>query len=444
MSATDPVIGEMADQPPYPPVAQGYYATGILLLAYTLSFVDRQILSLMVEPVKRDLGLSDTAISLLHGFAFAIFYTLVGLFLGRIADQRNRRLLIVGGIAIWCIATASCGFAGSFITLFLARMAVGFGEASLSPAAYSMLADYFPRERRGRAMGLYSLGVYLGSGLAFIVGGVVISKTAQAGDVVLPVLGSFHPWQLAFLIVALPGLLVVPMMLSVREPPRRETGGGAANLAHFTARSSFYAPAIIGYAMLAIVTFAYTSWLPTSFIRTWGWSARDIGLAYGSVMLVFGSAGMISSGFAADWLAQRGMKDAHMRLSIGGTIAAIPFAVALAIINQPIPALAVVALASFCASMSIALAPAVLQLVTPNRLRGQLTALYLLLINLIGMGCGPTMVALLTDYGFGDEAAVKTSLALVTSGAIIASAILLCLSLRPYRRLLAGDLSVAH
>lgn len=422
---------------PWPRPAYGYYVTGILLLAYTLSYVDRQILSLMVEPVKRDLQLTDTQISLLHGFAFAIFYTLVGLILGRLADRRNRRSLIIAGIAIWCVATAACGFAGSLGTLFLARMVVGVGEASLSPAAYSMLADYFQPERRGRAMGLYSLGVYLGSGLAFIVGGLVIAATKDAGSVVLPVLGSFRPWQLAFIIVALPGLLIVPLMLTVREPVRRELAGSEGGFGHFVERRAFYAPAILGYAVLAIVTFAFTAWLPTSFIRLWGWSPKDIGIAYGSIMLVFGSGGMILAGVVADRLAARGRRDAHLWLSIVGTAAAIPFALAAGLVTTPYAALALVALTSFCISMSIALAPAALQSVTPNGLRGQMTALYLLLINLIGMGCGPTLVALCTDYGFGDEMAVRNSITVVTVCAASVSAVLLALSLRPYRRLIA-------
>ncbi|WP_419815526.1 spinster family MFS transporter [Glacieibacterium sp.] len=421
----------------YPTPARGYYVTGVLLLAYTLSYVDRQILSLMVEPVKRDLMLSDTQISLLHGFAFAIFYTLVGLFLGRAADRFNRRTLIIVGIAVWSAATAACGFAGSLAGLFLARMMVGFGEASLSPAAYSMLADYFPRERRGRALGIYSLGVYLGSGLAFIVGGFVIASTKGVDLVTLPLLGDFRPWQLAFLLVALPGLVLVPLMLTVREPVRRELAGGEAGLGHFTANRSFYLPAILGYAVLAIVTFAYTSWFPTAVIRLWGWSVRDIGIAYGVIMLVFGTSGMLLSGFAADKLVARGRADAHLWLSIFGTVAAIPSAIGAGLVSTPYAALAGVALTSFFISMSIALAPVVLQRVTPNGLRGQMTALYLLLINLVGMGMGPTLVALCTDFVFHDELAVRKSITVVTAVAATGSALLLWRSLRPYRLMLA-------
>jgi MFS family permease len=428
---------ETAPKPGYPSARAGYYATGVLLLAYTLSYIDRQILSLMIEPVKRDLGLTDTEVSLLTGFAFAIFYTALGLFFGRVADRRNRRGLIVIGIVIWCLACVACGFATSLLGLFLARMFVGVGEASLSPSAYSMIADYFPKERRGRAVSIYSLGVYLGSGLAFMVGGLVIAATAGTGDVTVPMLGTFHPWQLAFIIVALPGLVVIPLMLTVREPARQETAGGDTGFSHFTDRKSFYAPAILGYAVLAIVTFAFTSWLPSAFIRNWGWSPRDIGLAYGAIMLVFGTGGMLSSGMLADRMAANGRHDAHLLLSLLGTVAAIPCALAAALVGTPLATLALVAATSFFISMSIALAPTALQNVTPNGLRGQMTALYLLLINLLGIGCGPTLVALCTDYVFMDELAVRSSIGVVTVIATTVSALLLWRSLAPYRRLLA-------
>lgn len=227
---------------PYPPgrvstpaptesngLGYAYYVTIILLLAYTLSFVDRQILGLLVQPIKKDLQLSDWVFSIVHGFAFAIFYTFVGIFLGRLADRWNRRNLIVIGMAIWVVATAAGGYVTGFVSLFVARMFVGVGEAALSPAAYSMLADYFPPERRARAMSIYTSGVYIGSATAFIVGGLVIQATSQAGEVVFPLLGSFKPWQAAFIFVALPGIPLVALMYTVREPLRRGLQARAAS-----------------------------------------------------------------------------------------------------------------------------------------------------------------------------------------------------------------------
>lgn len=418
----------------YPDPRYGYYVTFILLLAYTLSFVDRQILGFMVEPVKRDLGLSDTELSILHGFAFSIFYTAVGLFLGRAADRLNRRWLIIFGVAFWCAATVACGFADTYGELFFARVMVGVGEAMLSPAAYSILADYFPKARRARPIGLYSAGVYIGSGLAFIVGGAVIEMMNLTGDVALMGL-NFRPWQLAFVVVGLPGLVMIPLLLTIREPVRREEGGAAPELKHFIAHRRFYFPAVLGFAVLAIVTFAYTAWLPAAFGRTWGWQPGAIGLFYGVTILVSGAAGMLCAGWTSDHLVRRGRADAPIRLSLMATLFAFPVSAGLAFAAGPWMALALVGVTTFLISVSIALAPMALQSVTPNRLRGQMTALYLLMINLIGMGCGPTLVALVTDFGLADEQKLLLSITIVATGAVFVAAILIAVALPHYRGL---------
>ena len=152
-------------EPPYPDPMYAWYVVGILMLAYTFSFIDRQILSLLVGPIRRDLAITDTQMSLLHGLAFAIFYTFLGLPIGRVVDSRSRRKVIIIGITVWSLMTAACGLANRFVTLFLARMGVGVGEATLNPAAYSLITDYFPKEKQGRAMGIYGMGIYMGAGL---------------------------------------------------------------------------------------------------------------------------------------------------------------------------------------------------------------------------------------------------------------------------------------
>ena len=199
-----------------------WYGLAILFIAYTVSFVDRTILSLLVEPIKADLYLSDTQISLLHGLAFAIFYTFLGIPIARLADQRSRKLIITTGICVWSIMTAACGLAGRFSTLFLARVGVGVGEAALSPAAYSMISDMFPKNKLGLALSLYSSGVYVGAGLAFIIGGLAVEAALQLRMPELPLIGIVDGWQVIFFIVGLPGLLVALLMLTVKEPAPRQ------------------------------------------------------------------------------------------------------------------------------------------------------------------------------------------------------------------------------
>lgn len=423
--------------PGYRP-AYAWYVTLVLLLAYTLSFVDRQILGLLVQPIKHDLGLSDAAFSIVHGLAFAVFYTFIGVFFGRIADRRNRRNLILLGVVVWILATAAGGYVTSFFTLFMARVFVGVGEASLSPAAYSMLADYFPPHRRARAMSVYTSGVYIGSATAFIVGGIVISATSQASEVVLPLLGSFRPWQAAFVLVALPGLLLIALLFTVREPARLEhkLAGAAPDLSHLKHNARVYVSLFLANGVIAMITFGITAWLPATFIRQWGWTPGQIGPAYGAIVLTCGIGGMLLSGWLADRLAARGRGDMALTISLVATVILIGISLLFAFAPSPALALTAVALITFFLGMPVALAPSILQAVTPNRLRGQVTSIYLLLVNLIGLGLGPFLVAAGTDYVFDDEARVGLSLGLVCTLSALLGAVCLLVAARPYRALL--------
>ena len=197
-----------------------WYAVFVLLLAYVLSFVDRIILSLLVTPIKEDLGTTDAQMGLLMGFAFAIFYTIAGIPIAKYSDVKSRKMIIAIGIFLWSIMTAVCGLARSFFQLFLARVGVGVGEAALTPAAYSMISDYFSEEKLGRAMAVYKSGAMFGGGLAFIIGGAVVGYVVNSDSIILPLLGEMKPWQMAFIIVGLPGVLIGLLMLTVKEPSR--------------------------------------------------------------------------------------------------------------------------------------------------------------------------------------------------------------------------------
>lgn len=435
-----------------PRLGYAYYVTFVLLFAYTLSFVDRQILGLLVQPIKQDLHLADWAFSIVHGFAFAIFYALMGIFLGRVADRWNRRNLIAIGMVLWVLATGAGGYVTGFATLFLVRMLVGVGEAALSPAAYSMLADYFPPEGRGRAMSIYTSGVYIGSAMAFIVGGVVIQAASQAGQVAIPLLGVFKPWQAAFIYVALPGIPALILIATVREPirrglaalkdgraapPRSDPAEPAPSLAYVLQHPGVYVPLLLAPGVTAMVTFGITAWLPATFIRQWGWTPGEIGPAYGLIILTCGIGGMLISGFLADWLTRSGRLVGSVVISLAATLVLIPAGLLLAFTDSPTVALAAVALTTFFLGMPVALAPPILQAVTPNQLRGQVTSIYLLLVNLIGLGCGPFLVAFFTDFVFHDEMKVGLSLGLVCALAAALGAVCLAAAVIPYRKLMA-------
>ena len=343
-----------------------WYVVCVLMLAYTNSFIDRQILSLLVEPIRAHLGISDTQISLLAGLAFAIFYTVMGLPLARLADQAHRANIIRAGIATWSAMTALCGVAQNFWHLFLARVGVGVGEATLSPAAFSIISDYFPKHRLARAISVYSMGVYLGAGLALMIGGLVIKLVSSAPPVELPVVGTVQPWQLTFFYVGLLGLPILLLMLTVREPLRR-SHGATAHSVHgaslkdlglflrgnaLTITWHFTAFALIG---IGIVT--YLVWTPTFFIRTFGWDAPKIGLIYGGLTLVFGTAGVYTGGFVADWLQRRGREDAILRATLYGGMVALPFAVLTPLLPTDTAAVVGLAITTFMLAYPQGLCP---------------------------------------------------------------------------------------
>jgi MFS family permease len=430
----------MSASRPYPSPVYAWYVVVVLFLAYVVSFLDRQILSLLIEPIKRDLQISDTMISLLHGFAFAIFYTAFGIPLGRLADSRSRKAIVIAGISLWSLATSACGFAKNITMLFAARIGVAVGEAALSPCAYSMISDYFPRGKRGLAISIFSLGIFAGAGTAFIFGGVVASWAAEAVAASDGLLGQFKPWQLTFILCGLPGLLVAALMFTVREPERRELygDGGAVPLGRvfgfLRGHWVVYSTIIVGVAFVAMSNYAYFTWLPAYFIRVYEYTPREIGLTFGTMLIGIGTPALFLSGWLADFWYRKGAPGAHLALAaILSGLAMIP-GILLWFAATPGQATACIAVLVFFLAAHTGLVPASLQLITPNELRGQVTAVYQFILNLIGLGCGPTIVALLTDRYFQDPMAVGKSMALTLTGALAIGVTLFLLGMRSYIR----------
>jgi MFS family permease len=368
----------------------------------------------------------------------------MGLPLGRLADRRNRKVIISIGIVVWSFFTAACGLTNTFAQLFLARIGVGVGEAALSPAAYSIIADLFPKEHRSLPTGMYSMGVFFGTGIAFILGGYIVQMVSGVSDIVLPVLGAVRPWQLTFFVVALPGLVVVLLMFTVAEPARRglvplSSEGGDSHSVRATFRyvwqhGRLYFSVILGFALLATASYGFFTWTPSLLVRTYGWTASDAGYAFGILVLTLGTGGTLMGGVWADYLFNRGRLDANMRVALYAGVGILVFGCATPL--MPTAALALICLAPtvFFLGFSVGLAPASASFVSPSQFRGQAIALYLFATTLIGLGTGPTIVAVITDYGFGDPAALRYSLA-IFSVAISALAIITLLwGIGPYRQ----------
>lgn len=427
----------------YPPPAIGWYAVGVLTVAYILSFIDRSILTLMVGPIRADLGISDTQLSLLHGLAFAIFYTTLGIPIALLADRLNRRNIMAIGIAVWSVATALCGLARSFWQLFAARVGVGVGEAALSPAAYSMIADLFPPSRLGRALATYTIGAFAGAGLAYLIGGAVIGMVSNAGPIILPLVGEVRPWQVVFFVVGWPGLLVSLWMLTLKEPARRHQaaatpqGMGAALsacLGHMKTHRQAYTAHLLGFTLLGLVFNAAIAWVPSYLIRVFALPPAQAGFWVGSILLVAGTLGVLSGGWLTDKLSGRGQLDAAMRVGLVTAIGTLPFAATATVVPGLGLTLALFTGLIFFTSMPFGAAAAAIQFITPPGMRATASSIYLCVLNLIGLGGGPTLVALVTDYWFVDDLAVGKSLALATAVATVPAIAVFAWGLPHFRR----------
>ncbi len=433
---------------PFPNQIYAWYIVIILMLAYTVSFIDRQILSLLVDPIRSDLDISDTEMSLLQGLSFAVFYTLMGLPLGRLADQRSRRGIITVGVFFWSAMTAACGFAKDYWQLFLARMGVGVGEAALSPSAYSMIADIIPPKRLSLALGVYGIGVFLGAGLAMIIGGTIVGMVGETGSIEFFLIGEIRSWQAVFILVALPGLVIVALMATVKEPKRRGTIRTSVVkgvekiqgvpvrevLAYLRANVRTVALHNLAVASLVVALYGGMAWIPTFFKRIHDFGPAEIGLKYGFIILIFGTVGVIFGSWSSDRMLVKGVLDAKIRTGMYSAIGVILPSIAFPLIDDPNYALALIAVATFFMTFAFGAAPAALQEIMPNQMRGQASAIYLCVISLIGLSIGPTAIALITDYVYGYDEAIRYALAIVPAVAMGCAAILFALCLKPYRK----------
>lgn len=421
----------------WPSPGRAWYAVGVFTAALMFNFLDRQILALLVQPIKRDLGVSDTQVSLLIGFAFVTFYLAVGIPIARLADRGNRKLILGSGIAIWSLCTAACGLAGNFWQLALARAGVGLGESCNGPATYSILSDLFPKEKLAKAISVLNFGFMFGQGGALVVGGSVVALVSAMPDLSLPGFGRIHAWQTVFLAVGLPGLLVsLLLVLTVPEPARR---GGAQPVLPFSRTIAFmgerrgtYGPLFVAMALRSMVSFGTAAWAPAMFMRSFGWSPTKVGLIQGAVILVLTPLGSYLGGWLAERSARAGHDDANLRITLLSSALLIPFAILFPL--MPTPELAMTLYAANLTLASISAGPnnAALQVITPNRMRGQISALFIAVFNMIGYGVGPLVIALLTDHAFGDEK--KLYLSIVVQAAIFSplSALVTWWGMRPY------------
>jgi MFS family permease len=403
----------VAPNPTAPPYARMLV---VLTSVYVLSFVDRQLLSILIEPIKTDLRLTDTQVSLLGGAAFAVCYSIASLPLGRLADRMNRARLIAAGLALWSLMTIAGGMATGFWGLFASRMGIGIGEAALVPAAYSLLAERVDRARFPFALSLFVAGAPVGSGASVLIGGALLTVLGAATATGLLSTAVMRPWQWAFVLVGAVGFVLVPLVLRIEDrsrvvAPTVQAEPPEATLAFLRRDAGYLLPFIAGLTVFNVYVYGALTWLPSFFMRTHGWSALQAGQAVGLSLLLLGGAGAPLGGALIARLARAGRRFAAHEVALAGCALLLPVAVVGPLVDDAAVAALLLAFVPLGVFVTAAAAPAALLARTPAMLRGRVSALYLLIGNLIGIGAGPTVVALLTDRLYGDAQQLRSSLA---------------------------------
>jgi len=415
---------------------QAWATLSILVLLSIVSQLDRQIISLLVAPISHDLGVTDFEIGLLQGPAFALFYATFGLPLGMAADRWPRRTIIFVGVTIWSLAAIACGLARTFNELLIARFIVGAGEAALLPCAYSLITDVFPRRRLSSAISVFSIGLTVGGSAAIAIGGLLIGVLGDASRV-FPIVGELRPWQIVLVLSGLPGLILASTIFLFPEPKRagleQSPPPDFKALGQFMrSRSKFLACHFLGFALLAAMAYGLAAWGATLLMRRYEFSPGEAGGTIGLVFVISTLIGMPFIAGLVDWLFSRGCRDATLRVFLWFT----PIVGICTAISCFMPNGMLYLLFFGIAQIGLSLggpAAAALQLATPARLRSQVSAVFLFVLNMAGAGIGPLAIASLTVFVYRDPMLVHLSVA--TVGVIIAPlvALLFFLGLKPMR-----------
>ncbi len=440
----------------YPKPSYAWYVVVLMMCFYVLSFMDRQIIAVLIEPIKADLSLSDVQISLLGGLSFVLFYSTAGIFVGRLADSLNRPLLIAAGVFIWSLTTAISGLAAKFWQLLILRMGVGLGESALLPSTLSLLAEYFPPNRLATPTSVFLLGAPIGIGLSFSLGGLIygvaveISSAPDWQEVAL--IGGAAAWKLVLLFLGLLGMAMTFLLATVREPRnmRRDTAeagkkskaklADAATLGEVKAyaRANWLAIGALyfGMALISLAAYSQGFWDITFLTRTYGWDAATGGFWYGMVQLFAGLSGMLFGGIVADRLSKRGVHASSVIMVTIGAGFAVPFSFIYPLVGSPTAALTLMIFAIFGSNMAFACAASAVQRLFPVAMLGLAAGIYYFISNAVGIGIGPTLVAGITDYVFEDASMIRYSLSAVGGGSRLLAFLLFLAGLKAYRDLM--------
>ena len=433
---------DLEAEAPWPSPSRGWLIAALLGLASIASQSDRTVVNLAIEPIKAQFHLDDTHFGMLQGVAFGLFYVVCAIPVGRLLDRFPRTVVTGVCVGLFSLFSMGSGLTRSFAQLFLTRVGVGVGEASVTPAALSLLSDLVPPRKLGRAIAIFFLSAPAGMGLGLIGGGALIRWLTVSDALKGGPLAGIQPWQGAFLVIGLPGLILAPCFLLMREPERRGGGTQAALFLRETFRvvrdrAGAIVPMFAGFALVNLASFAFQIWMPAVFIRAYGWNPAQVGLGMGLLQLTFGTGGVFFSGWLSDWLAERGALDAQLKVAAFGFVGCGVLGALAPLMPNGLLALALFAPALFLSNMPYPCAGTSIQLITPNRARAQVSAIYVMAVTLMGLVVGPLIVGLMSDHIFTSRTGVRFSLAVVVGAAAPLMCGLMLLAAGPYRRLRA-------
>ena len=437
----------------YPKPTYAWYVVVLMMFFYVLSFMDRQIIAVLIEPIKADLALSDVQISLLGGLSFVLFYSTTGVFIGRLADSLNRPWLIAAGVFVWSLTTALSGLASKFWQLLILRMGVGLGESALLPSTLSLLADYFPPKRLATPTSVFLLGAPIGIGLSFAAGGYIFSVAQDIaaapdwGDVAF--IGGTAAWKLVLLFLGVLGMLMTVALVTVREPRNMQTAAQkkssakpaeAASLSEVTVYAKKYWVAIatlyFGMALISLAAYSQAFWDISFLARTFDRDPASMSYRYGMVQLFAGLSGMLFGGIVADRLSKRGVQAASVTIVIVGCAITTPFSFFYPLAGSLTSSLWLMVIAIFGSNMAFACAASAVQRMFPGTMLGLAAGIYYFISNAVGIGIGPTAVAAITDYLLRDPEMIRYSLAAVGGISRALAFVVIFAGLRAYRNLL--------
>jgi MFS family permease len=432
------MTSDITEQP-----SKGFYAWSLLVLftlTCTFSFVDRQVINLLVEPIKDDMDLTDVQISYLQGLIFVIPYVLLSVPIGRLVDVFSRIYVIISGILVWSFATIAAGLSGNYTQLAIARGFVGAGEAALTPAVWSMFPDIFTKKQLAFAMSIFSMAPYLGAGIALIAGAQVIEISQSSPPVELPMIGTLEPWQITLIICGAPGILFALIYACIKEPARTATETQTDEAMPLSEAVDFmrknwkvYLAFLGGAPFLIIMLYSIQAWSPTLLIRVHEWDISYAGRLYGVVALVTGSLGVLSSPLVARMMSNFSLKGYPLLMLMMSTVLTALFLFIAGLQKDGMSCLIFLALASFFVTIPLPQLAVTLQTISPNKMRGLVAGIFVVSGNVMGMGLGPTFVAFFTENVFQDPMSVGLSMGLL---GLVSAPIALVIYLNGYRDLL--------